>query len=146
MNVLIRKAILSDIEDIKQLADSHRYEIGFIRRASLVRSIERREMLVVTNSTKMLGFVDYHHRRDAQTTLYHIVVVPDHRYEKIGALMFQKLAREAKALRKEFIQLKCPAELPANKFYESIGCRLLREEEGNSRKLQIWQSSIYRQG
>ncbi|MBK9232160.1 MAG: GNAT family N-acetyltransferase [Anaerolineae bacterium] len=82
----IRKAMQSDIGILKALADAHKDEIGFILRPALAKSIDNREVFVVTLSGEPapVGFVDYHHRKDAQTTLYHIVVSPDYRGTGIG--------------------------------------------------------------
>lgn len=136
---VIRKATPSDLDAIKSIADAHRRELGFVLRPALAESIEREEMLVAENHQGLMGFVEYHHRQDEQTTLYHIVVAPDHRRQGIGRQLIERLADEARAAGKEFIVLKCPATLPANDFYACTGWSLAGSESGKYCPLNLWQ-------
>ena len=138
----IRKAISTDLDVLKSLADAHRHELGFAIRPALVRSIERGELIVAANSTDLIAFVEYHHRRDAQTTLYHIVVAPDYRRQGIGRRLIERLADEARAAGKEIIALKCPTTLPANDFYARTGWSLAGSEPGKRRLLNLWQLAL----
>jgi GNAT superfamily N-acetyltransferase len=90
----------------------------------------------------LIGFVEYHHRRDEQTTLYHIVVIPARRRQGVGRALIDALRNEALALRKQIIRLKCPADLPAQGFYARLGLDSLGEESGNSRPLVVWALSL----
>lgn len=136
--LVIRKATLADLDAIKAIADLHRHELGFVMRPALARSIERGELIVAANSTGLIAFVEYHHRRDAQTTLYHIVVAPDYLRQGIGQRLIEQMVNEARASGKEFIALKCPAALPANDFYARTGWSLVGCEAGKSRPLNLW--------
>ncbi len=138
----LRQATPADLDTIKSLADAHRHELGFVIRPALARSIERSELIVATNSTSLIAFVEYHHRRDAQTTLYHIVVAPDYRRQGIGRRLIERLADEARAAGKEVIALKCPAALPANGFYARTGWSLAGSEPGKHRSLNLWQLTL----
>lgn len=138
----IRKGKLQDLDVIKRIADAHRNELGFIRRPALLQSIEREEVFVAVTETDLVGFVEYHHRRDQQTTLYHIVVVPEMRCCGIGNALFEALRVEASEKRKAFIRLKCPAELSANEFYASLGLERVTEENGKVRPLVVWELSL----
>jgi len=135
----IRKATLEELDAIKSLADAHRHELGFVIRPGLARSIERGELVVATNTTDLIAFVEYHHRRDAQTTLYHIVVAPDYRRQGIGRQLIKRLTNEARAAGKEIIALKCPTILPANEFYARTGWSLAGSEPGKHCPLNLWQ-------
>ncbi len=136
-DLVIRKAIQADLDELKRLADAHKHELGFVLRPALARSITRGEVLVAENSAGLIGFVEYHHRRDEQTTLYHIAVIPDHRRRGIGRALIETLRNEAQALGKETVYLKCPADLPAQKFYARLEFNTVGEEPGNSRPLVI---------
>lgn len=135
----LRQATLADLDTIKSLTDDHRHELGFVIRPALMRSIKRGELIVATNSTGLIAFVEYHHRRDAQTTLYHIVVAPDYRRQGVGRRLIEWLADEARAVGKEIIALKCPTTLPANDFYARTGWSLAGSEPGKHRLLNLWQ-------
>jgi len=138
----IRKATSADLDAIKALVDSQKHELGFVSRAALARSIARREVLVAENSAGLIGFVEYHHRQDEQTTLYHIAVAPDHRRRGVGRALIDALCSEALALGKQAIQLKCPVGLPAHSFYAHLRFNPLRKERGKNRPLIVWSLSL----
>ena len=137
----IRKATEDDIDEIKSIADTHRYELGFIRRPSILERIAKAELFVATKRGEVVGFVDYHHRRDEQTTLYHIVVTGKWRGKGIGRLLFEALILESVVKGKRLIKLKCPAELLANQFYRHLGLAWVERQNGNKRTLNVW---VYR--
>ncbi|GAB4528674.1 MAG: hypothetical protein Kow0063_05040 [Anaerolineae bacterium] len=134
----LRKATLDDIDAIKALADAHRRELGFVRRPALIESINRQEIIVMQNSRDVIGFVEYHHRKDDQTTLYHICVEPAYRRRGVGRLLIEALQEEARRYGKHMIRIRCPANLPANQFYRRLGCFLRGKELGKKRCLAIW--------
>jgi len=140
--LVIRKATPADLDAIKIIADAHRHELGFVLRPALAESIGRDEVLVAENHQGLIGFVEYHHRRDTQTTLYHVAVIPRYRRQGIGRMLVNALCVEALSLGKRVIRLKCPADLPARGFYACLGFETLKEERGNGRPLLIWSLSL----
>jgi len=140
--LVIRKATLADLDGIKAISDAHRRELGFVLRPALVESIEREEVLVAENHQGLIGFVEYHHRQDDQTTLYHVVVALGHRRQGIGRRLIERLADEARAAGKEFIALKCPSTLSANEFYARTGWSLIGSVPGKSRPLNLWRLEL----
>lgn len=134
----VRKATRYDIDSIKKIADAHRDELGFVLRPALLASIDRGEVTVVQVADNLVGFMEYHHRQDEQTTLYHILVIPSMRGKGIGRLLIETLTKEATESGHSVVKLKCPANLPANRFYEHIGARLHTVENGKSRDLIVW--------
>ncbi|MDM8518553.1 GNAT family N-acetyltransferase [Anaerolineales bacterium HSG6] len=141
-NYNVRKAQSTDIDGIKQIADSHKRELGFLRRPSLLASIERDEIFVAEADNKIVGFVEYHHRRDEQTTLYNIVVEPDHRGLNVGRDLVRTLILETQAYDKKFILLKCPTDLASNQFYESLDFSIHIVENGKRRPLNVWRKDL----
>jgi N-acetylglutamate synthase-like GNAT family acetyltransferase len=137
--IKLRKAVPEDLPSLKTLADAHRHELGFVHRQALLRSIHQQEVIVAQKADKLIGFVEYHHRQDLQTTVYHIVVEPEHRDQGIGRILMETLRQESYQLKKQFIRIKCPEELKANRFYEHVGCHLVGKEEGKRRTLSIWE-------
>lgn len=138
----IRRAGQGDLDAIKELADRHKHELGFVFRPALDRSIARKEVLVAENNTDVIGFVEYHHRRDDQTTLYHIVVAPAHRGMGTGRALINALRLEARDLGKSVIQLKCPADLQAQSFYEHIGFRSVGRDPGKQRVVIVFALAV----
>lgn len=140
--ITIRKAKLTDIDAIKQIADAHRRELGFVRRPSLIESINRQEVFVAQNGDGLVGFMEFHHRRDLQTTLYNVAVNADSRREHIGRSLMQRLEKEAIEKGKSIILLKCPEELPSNSFYERLDYTLARTDTGKARRLNVWTKAL----
>lgn len=138
----IRKGKLADLDQVKALADAHKRELGFVLRPALKKSIDRGELLVAENGTGVIGFVDFHHRQDERTTLYHIAVEISQRGKGIGRALVDTLVDDACDHSKSFIQLKCPEDLPANRFYQHLGFKKLRVDAGNRRALLVWQMRV----
>jgi len=136
--LVIRRAGLADLDAIKSIADAHRHELGFVLRPALVRSIAHEEVLAAEHSQELIGFVEYHHRQDRQTTVYHIAVVPNYRQQGVGRALIENLYKEVLAHGKQTVQLKCPADLPAQGFYARLGFRISGKETGKSRPLVVW--------
>lgn len=136
--VVIRKASEIDLHAIKIIADRHRYELGFVLTPSLVKSISDGELFVAEQGNIVVGFVHYHHRKDHQTTLYHIAVNPQNRNQGIGRSLIEALDQETHKFGNTHIQLKCPQDLRANEFYRKLGFILRRVEAGRLRPLGVW--------
>ena len=139
----IRKATDGDLDAIKRLADRHKTELGFILRPALAKAIADRELFVAeVPQGPIVGFVHYHHRRDQQTTLYHIVVNEAFRRLGVGQALVHALSKEAERRGKTVVLLKCPQNLSANHFYQKIGFTLSVVEEGKRRPLNVWTLSV----
>jgi N-acetylglutamate synthase-like GNAT family acetyltransferase len=142
----LRKACERDLASIKPLLDAHRHELGFVIRPALQKRIQADEVLVacdiVGDVETIIGVMAYHHRRDEQTTLYHIVVAPAWRKRGIGRRLIQALQQEAQRQGKHHIQLKCPCDLPANNFYPRLGFQLHEVQDGRKRALNVWRLGL----
>lgn len=138
----IRAACREDLVAIKALADGHKHELGFVLRPALAKSIDRSELYVALDGENIIGFVDFHHRRDEQTTLYHILVDQSDRNKGVGRALIVALLRAARVAGKSYIQLKCPQDLDANGFYRHLGFRQVDIEQGKNRSLAVWRLSL----
>lgn len=138
----VRKSTACDLDGVKQLADQYRNELGFVLRPALAKSIADQEIFVALTDHVLIGFIHYHHRRDLQTTLYHIAVVPEEHMRGIGRKMIDQLCNEANHMGQSNITLKCPINLAANKFYERCGFVLISVEPGKHRQLNVWQLEL----
>jgi len=138
----VRPASSADLDAVKKIADAHKYELGFVLRPALANSIDRGELFVAENAAGVIGFVDFHHRRDEQTTLYHIVVEPDHRVRGIGHALVEALIADAREQGKSVIQLKCPQDLSANAFYQRLGFYHAGTNAGKNRPVHVWRIEV----
>jgi len=138
-DIEIRQATAEQIDAIKRLFDRHKTELGFVTRSALVNSLKRNELLVAaTENGEIVGVVHYRHRKDGQTTLYSIVVDSAYRLRAVGRVLLHELKHEALSKGQKSIQLKCPVELEANKFYKAEHFLLVTIEPGKHRPLNIW--------
>lgn len=136
-DIHLRKATCDDLDAIKRLYAQCANELGFVLRPALVRSLELQEVIIATRD-ELLGAVHYHHRRDKQTTLYHIAVQAASRRQRVGHRLVEALRNECQRHQMTHILLKCPEELSANAFYASLGFELSRVEAGKRRRLNVW--------
>ncbi len=137
----LRKATVDDLSEIKRIADQHKNELGFILRPILARAIEFNEV-IIAKCDLVIGFVSYHHRKDKVTTLHNIVVVDGFKGNGIGKKLFITVVKEAKTVGNYAVRLKAPADLPANHFYEEVGCELVFVEKGKHRELNVWEIKV----
>jgi ribosomal protein S18 acetylase RimI-like enzyme len=124
---MIRLARMSEIDAIKQVAQKHSREIGFILRPALVEAVKRGELLIDTASG---GFCHYHRRRDGVSVIYEICVPEAARGAGTARAMIDMLLRP--------VELKCPVDNASNGFYEHIGFTLIRTDPGKKRQLNVW--------
>lgn len=134
----VRRALLTDLDTIKRIADSRKNELGFVLRPTLAESIARGELLVAEADGQVVGFVDFHLRRDKQITLYHIATVVDRQRVGIGNRLITMLSAVGRDLEATRVLLKCPADLEANHFYNALGFALQETQNGRKRALNIW--------
>ncbi len=140
----IRLATREDISAIKAIADRERRTLGFVHGGALRRAVDRAEVLVAVaeDASHLVGFCQSYHRRDGTVSLYHIAVVEEARGLGIGRALVERLSATAIGTGMRSIRLKCPAELPANRFYPRLGFSLARTENGVARRLHVWERSI----
>lgn len=134
-NPLIRAATEDDIAAIKLLADGCKREIGFTSRGLLRNAIGRGELLVADCGREIVGFVDFHQRKDRQITIYGIVVATQSRCQGIGRALVAALHARQPAR----IALKCPTDNAANNFYAALGFQCVAVEAPTKRRpLNLW--------
>ena len=135
---------LSDVNDVKRIADQHRAELGFHARQAYVDSLNKGELLIAKKADQIVGFTRYHHRRDNRTTLYEIAITPDARGKGIGHQLINALIADCQRVSSRCLRLSCPVELPANRFYEAVGFirSARRSRRGRSRPLYEWEFPV----
>jgi ribosomal protein S18 acetylase RimI-like enzyme/queuine/archaeosine tRNA-ribosyltransferase len=151
-SVTIRFARKGDVEGAKQIAAKFGKELGFVNIATLREAQEKDWLLVAaewnfeTDSDEIVGFVNYRIKQDKNCTLYNIAVRKDAQRKGIGTRLLNVLKKIVHLEGGEgaYIQLKCPAELPANAFYEKHQFTQLTVEEGKKRQLKVWRYNLLR--
>lgn len=103
-------------------------------------SILRKQLFISIDNNQIIGFINYRHRRDEQTTIYEVCVENKYRLQGYGTALINSVIHESLALDKKHIQLKCPADLDANIFYFNLGFIIKStKEKTNFKKLILWQ-------
>ena len=141
-NIIIRKAIDDDLDQIKNLADQERRSLGFITRATILQSIRQNETIVAEKDNCVIGFQMYHHRKDQQTTLYKKTVDKEYRRLGVGRSLVDFVVSEAKEIRQTRVKLKCPEDNDSNNFHQAIGFKIIGIEEKPKRNLNIYEMII----
>jgi N-acetylglutamate synthase-like GNAT family acetyltransferase len=131
---MIRKASLSDLDAIKHIADTNKDTIGFVMRPALQMALAKHWLLVAEQEGRIIGFCNYRHCRNGQTTIYELCVSEQYRRQGIGRALVEAVAGECVS----YIQLKAVATILANDFYKHLGFVLVGQEQGRKRPLNVW--------
>jgi len=143
-DLFIRKSSLEDLPFIKILSDKNINSLGFTMTGKIRESIEKQHCFSAFYKDEFCGFVIFRHRKkDDQTTLSIICVEEKYRGLKIGTNLIEFLIDDCFENKKKFIQLKCPVDLPSNKFYKEMGFEIYSvEKRENKRDLNIFRYYI----
>ena len=128
---MVRLATLQDIDAIKKIADKHTKEIGFVLRPALSEHCNKKTLLIYETDGEVVGFCNYHHRRDDINVIYEICVLDNYRNKGIAKQLIDNVPKP--------IRLKCPVDNESNKFYIHIGARLVETVSGKKRDLNVYE-------
>lgn len=140
--VTIHFAGADDLDGVKELADAAKECLGFVHRGALQRAILRDEVLVARTGPDLVGFCHFYRRRDRVFTIYHLAVASSARGDGIGRRLVEATFEDARRRESQAIRLKCPADLPANAFYERVGFERCGSEDSRPRPLVRWTRSL----
>jgi len=118
--------------EAKAISSKFSSQLGFVNLAALQKAFESQELEVIPD----VGFCNFHHRRDGQTTIYEIATT--RHGEGWGRLLFYRVLCSAIERGCNIIVAKCPVDLPSNGFYERLGFELSAIEQGRKRQLNRW--------
>jgi GNAT superfamily N-acetyltransferase len=133
MNIV--QATENHIPAIKVIADKNRAGLGFVTRPQLDDAIKRGELLIACIGGEVVGFCNYHTRRDGWTTVREIAAHPAHEGKGIGTALLDRIPRP--------FRLKCKSDnASGNGFYQRYGLLNVWTEypEPPKKPLYIWQS------
>lgn len=131
--------IQREVAIAKEVSNKLKRELGFVNRAALEKSFLVNELDVIGDG---VGFVNFHHRKDDQTTIYELGVKPEFQRQGWGRLLFYRVLCSSIEKGKIKIVAKCPIDLPSNRFYERLGFQLKKLEPGRKRPLHVWEYKI----
>jgi ribosomal protein S18 acetylase RimI-like enzyme len=147
--ITVRQASQKDAPAIRALSETSQDELGSIsqHRQWIIQQIDIGEVFVAeTSEGELVGFVVFNHNlltEHEHTTIYYLCIHSTYRRHGIGKRLAGAVAADARLYGNKRITLKCPTQLPANHFYQSIGYTLEGSEtdqEGAS--LNSWSLSL----
>lgn len=117
---IARKAQEDEVSLIKKLANQNRYFLGPLLPLWIRKSIQDNELDVVCNKNgDIVGFVQYHKRRDGWTTIYKVCIAEEHRRVGLATALIQGATKGPASLR-------CSSKNPAIKLYKKLGFKIQR--------------------
>lgn len=117
---VVRKAQEDEVLLVKKLANQNRYFLGPLLPLWIRKSIEDRELDVACDrSGNIIGFIQYHKRRDGWTTIYKVCVAEDHRRCGVATMLIRGATKGPASLR-------CSSKNPAIKLYKKLGFKIQR--------------------
>lgn len=102
---------------------------------TLWESAQRGELILVGD-----GLCHFHLRKDGQLTIREVIVLPRSHRRGIGRCLLKRLAAVKGATS---IFAKCPADLPANGWYQAQGFACEGQEiTKNGRAINLWRLKL----
>jgi len=129
----IRYGVESDLSAIQKIAYQYRSELGRVMRPALQTAITKRELYVAEYMGQIVGFINWHKRRDGWSTVYEVAVDKAHTNKHIGVSLLNAVPLPRR--------LKCTTDNPANAFYKQQGMAHVRTEDGRKRPLNVWEAT-----
>lgn len=119
----------------KKVMGARSHELGFIPRSVLLDSAKNNSLLVIDD----VCFVHFKLRKDEQTTIYEIGVMPGQERQGYGRRLLNQVRLISIKRGKKCMIAKCPEDLPSNDFYAHVGFSLISVQRGKKRKLNVWE-------
>jgi len=121
------------VEAAADLFQRHRDELGFVNRAQCREG----DLITEERDNSVVGaLLGNHCVQKSQSTVYELAVLPEYRREGVARSLVNQFAAESPH---EKLVAKCPADLPANEFYQSTGWEKVSCEDGKHRQLNVWE-------
>ena len=147
--ITIREASQEDTPVIVALSEASKDDLGPIsqHRQWLIQQVDTGEVFVAeTDEGELVGFVVFNHNpltEDEHTTIYYLCTDSTYRRLGIGKRLMEAVAVDARLYGNKRITLKCPTQLPANHFYQSIGYTVEGSEtDQQDGRLNVWTLSL----
>lgn len=133
VHVGLRYGSSDDIQHVKRIANQYKNELGFVNRAALETAIRKHQLWVAyDNGGAILGFANWHARRDGWHTVYEIAVDKNYTGQGIGSALLNAVPSPK--------QLSVTQDNSARLFYESNGIHIAYEKRGKKRPLYFMRS------
>jgi N-acetylglutamate synthase-like GNAT family acetyltransferase len=137
VSISIRTGVESDIPFIDALQKKQVKNVGFMFQATLQGKIKLGHVLIAEEQNKIpVGYCignDRYFKRDDVGVIYQMNVVPEYQRSLVGASLLKAMF-ERSAYGCKLFCLWCAQDIPANKFWESLGFVPLAFRTGGEKK------------
>lgn len=125
-----------DVDGIIRIAHQYRDELGYVHPVALREHIAKKTVHVCEGDDgRIVGFVDFHSRRDGWQTIYHLATDREYAGQGVGRYLLYSVPCP--------VRLKVTANNEtANRFYAKAGMRLVDTEAGKKRPLNVYELRI----
>jgi predicted nucleic acid-binding protein/GNAT superfamily N-acetyltransferase len=123
------------VELVRERGDSERDALGFLPRCVYSEAAVQGKLYVATVSVGGDEFYAGHllfGGRYPHLRVFQIYVVPEFRHRNVGGDLIEALAADAERQYYITISARVAADLPANDFWERVGFRCVRTEQGGA--------------
>jgi ribosomal protein S18 acetylase RimI-like enzyme/predicted nucleic acid-binding protein len=123
------------VEVVRQRGDSERDALGFLPRCVYSEAAAQGKLLVATATVGGQEFYAGHllfGGKFPHLRVFQLYVAPEFRHRSIGGDLVSALATDAEMRYYITISARVAADLPANEFWERVGFRVIRTEQGGA--------------
>ena len=137
-------AIPEDYDGVAAVAKQATRELGYTMPPVYRKSIADGEMVVAYgDGSRVVGFIQFHKRRDGVITIYKYAVDTTARRGGIGKGMLKYLeTRSQTTLHADAIQLKVIEGTPAVDFYRAVGFKCIGSEPSKKTTLLLMRKEL----
>ncbi len=121
------------LDEAYKFMNKYTNDLGFIIKNSISDRIKRKESIYIEKDGEIVAICNFNKRKDKVVVLYEIVTREDVRGKGYGKKLINYIINIYGR-----IILKCPVNNSSNFFYEKLGGKILKIEEGKKRKLNLW--------
>ena len=148
--ISVRTATMDDLPFLDELQRGQTKAVGYFPRGQFMGYIEQEAVLIAhaaDDPTKSLGYIiskDRYLKRDELGVVYQLNVVPEARRMLVGAALLKE-AFERSAYGCRLYCCWCAQDLPANRYWESMGFVPVAFRAGSDKKRRVhifWQKRI----
>lgn len=143
MSIRYGLAVPEDYDGIALVAKQAVRELGYTMPPVYRASIANEEMIVAYSDSRVVGFIQYHRRRDCIITIYKFAVDIEQRGKGIGRGMLEFLEqRNRDLLLAGSIRLKVIEGTPAVDFYKAVGFTITETEPSKKTTLYVMEKEL----
>lgn len=134
----IRIATINDLAWILHLQELHRHELGRLHAAAITDKIERQKLLLILENGDPAGYVNSTTRRDHHLHILQIAITEELWRTGHASRAIQYLATRARKRGALYITCRTATDLPANRFWPTLGFKQHGTIKGPQRVLNKW--------